>query len=189
MPISPSDATSILGAENKNTSYTGPATDYLALFTVAPRQVTDAVLNSTTTITSATASFIAGDVGTAISGYGIPAGTTIASVTNGTTVVLSASATQTATGVKVVFGGQEVTGGVGPYARQAVTWGTARDGSVANSVAINFAGMPACTVLGHGVFDAATNGSLRQSNTVTSTAVAAGNTVQYAIGALTSTVS
>jgi hypothetical protein len=56
------------------------------------RQVTDGVLNSTTTVTSATAAFVVGDVGSYIIGPGIPFGTTIASRTNATTVILSTPA-------------------------------------------------------------------------------------------------
>lgn len=63
------------------------------------RTVTDGVLNSTTTVTSATASFVASDVGSLVIGTGIPTGTTISSVTNATTVVLSAAATASASGV------------------------------------------------------------------------------------------
>lgn len=59
----------------------------------------DGVTNSTTTLTSATAAFVAGDFGKSIIGAGIPAGTTIAAVPNATTVVLSAAATATASGV------------------------------------------------------------------------------------------
>jgi len=66
------------------------------------RTVTDgATTSGSATITSATAAFTAGDVGGAVSGAGIPAGTTIASVTNATTAVMSANATATATGVSV----------------------------------------------------------------------------------------
>ncbi len=49
------------------------------------------------TITSATAKFSAGDVGATITGTGISGGTTIASVTNATTAVMSAVATATNT--------------------------------------------------------------------------------------------
>lgn len=63
------------------------------------RTVTDGVLNSTTTVTSATAAFTAADKGANVIGTGIPAGTTIATVTNGTTIVLSAAATATGSGV------------------------------------------------------------------------------------------
>jgi hypothetical protein len=66
------------------------------------RTVTDgATTSGSATITSATGAFTQGDVGAAVSGAGIPAGTTIASVTNGTTAVMSANATATATGVSV----------------------------------------------------------------------------------------
>ncbi len=53
---------------------------------------TDGVANGTTTLTSATAAFKPADAGVTIAGTGIPANTTIASVTNSTTVVLSAAA-------------------------------------------------------------------------------------------------
>lgn len=70
----------------------------------AARSVTDAVLNSTTTITSATASFVAGDVGKVLSGNAnIPAGTYIASVTNSTTAVMSAAATASVSGQSVTL--------------------------------------------------------------------------------------
>jgi hypothetical protein len=69
------------------------------------RSVSDGVLNSTTTVTSATAIFTSADVGKVISGAGIPAGNTIASVTNATTIVLSQAATATASGVALVIGG------------------------------------------------------------------------------------
>src|ERR1044071_4885764 len=53
--------------------------------TTASRSVSDGVLNSTTTVTSATAAFVAGDTGKSISAVGIPTGAVIQSVTNGTT--------------------------------------------------------------------------------------------------------
>lgn len=52
---------------------------------------TDGVANGTTTFTSATAAFTANDVGRVFHGQGVPNATTIASVTNGTTVVLTNS--------------------------------------------------------------------------------------------------
>lgn len=57
------------------------------------RSVTDGVTAASTTVTSATAAFSASDVGASISGGTIPGGATIASVTNATTVVISAAAT------------------------------------------------------------------------------------------------
>ena len=68
------------------------------------RTVTDGVLNTDTSLVSATAAFTAADVGRAVAGTGIPTGTTIATYTNATTVVLSQATTATATGVTVLIG-------------------------------------------------------------------------------------
>lgn len=67
------------------------------------RFVTDGATNTNTTVTSATAAFTSADVGSFVTGAGIPAGATIASVTNGTTVVPSSAATATATGVTLTI--------------------------------------------------------------------------------------
>lgn len=68
------------------------------------RSVTDgATTASSTTVTSATANFTAADVGAGISGGSIPGGATISSVTNATTVVVSAAATSTATAVTLTI--------------------------------------------------------------------------------------
>jgi hypothetical protein len=68
------------------------------------RAVADgATTSGSPTITSATGAFSAADVGASVTGAGIPAGTTIVSVTNATTAVLSANATATATGVSISF--------------------------------------------------------------------------------------
>lgn len=63
---------------------------------------------STTTFTSATANFNAGDVNQPIAAsvaY-VPAGTTIASVTNATTIVLSQAAIQSGTGISFTISGR-----------------------------------------------------------------------------------
>lgn len=74
--------------------------------TVNSRTVKDgATTNTSTNVTSATAAFDSGDVGKKITGTGIPANTTISSVTNATTVVISAAATATATGVTITVAG------------------------------------------------------------------------------------
>lgn len=69
----------------------------------ATRVVTDGVTSSNTALTSATAAFTPNDVGASVSGAGIANGTTISSVTNGTTVVLSQATTATASGVTVTI--------------------------------------------------------------------------------------
>lgn len=76
---------------------------YLSESSGAQRQVTDGVLNGTTTLTSATAAFVSGDVGSYVIGPGIPFGTTIASRTNGTTVLMSTAAVLSLTGGTVTI--------------------------------------------------------------------------------------
>jgi hypothetical protein len=61
------------------------------------RSVTDGVTNGTTTVTSATAAFNSNDVGAIVGCVDLPAGTTIASVTNATTIVASVAATGSGT--------------------------------------------------------------------------------------------
>lgn len=71
---------------------------------VGHRAVADGVLNTTTTVTSATAAFVQDDVGSPISATGIPSGTTIASVESATSITLSAAATATASSVALTIG-------------------------------------------------------------------------------------
>jgi hypothetical protein len=49
--------------------------------------------------------------------------------------------------------GTEVTGGPGPYARQSITFSAASAGSITNSGALTYSGMPAITVVGVDEFD------------------------------------
>lgn len=82
--------------------------DIATAWGVAQRVVTDVVTDSTTTITSATANFTAGDNGKLIISKptnGIAAGTTMTFV-NSTTATLSAPATTTGTGRIVGIGAQ-----------------------------------------------------------------------------------
>ncbi len=71
---------------------------------IGSRVVTDGVLNTTTTVTSATAVFGQGDVGTPIYGTNIPAGAYIAKVNSATSILLSAAATGTASAVTLTIG-------------------------------------------------------------------------------------
>lgn len=73
--------------------------------------VTDGVTNGTTTLTSATAIFVTSDKGKTITVSGAGVGgatllTTIASVTNATTIILTDAATSTATAHVVSYGGR-----------------------------------------------------------------------------------
>ena len=84
--------------------------------------------------------------------------------------------------------GTEVTGG--SYARQTIAFDAASSGSIDNNAAISFTGMPACTVVGIEIYDSAGSakrlayGPLTASRTVT-----AGDTVQFASGAITLSLS
>lgn len=73
--------------------------------------VLDGVSNGTTTLTSATAQFVSSDKGKTITVTGAGVGgatllTTIASVTNATTIIMAVAATSTATAHVVSFGGR-----------------------------------------------------------------------------------
>lgn len=71
-------------------------------FTLAgtPRTVSDGVtVISDATVTSATAAFVASDVGMVVAGVGIPAGATIASINSASSIELSAAATASGTGL------------------------------------------------------------------------------------------
>lgn len=84
--------------------------------------------------------------------------------------------------------GTEVTGG--SYARQTIAFDAASGGSIDNNAAISFTGMPSCTVVGIEIYDSAGSakrlayGPLTASRTVTS-----GDTVQFASGAITLSLS
>lgn len=71
----------------------------------ASRSVADGVLDSTTTVTSASVAFTNFDIGMPIEGEGIPAGAVIVAVTNPTTVVISEAATETDSGVTLTLPG------------------------------------------------------------------------------------
>lgn len=68
-----------------------------------PRTVTDGVLSSSTTVTSATANFTSADVGASITGSGIPGGTTITVIGSTTSVTISAAALATASKVSLTI--------------------------------------------------------------------------------------
>lgn len=78
--------------------------DAYAVDADSARRVADAATATSTALTSATAAFTSTDVGSLVIGEGIVAGTTISTVTNGTTVVLSQATTATASNVVVTIG-------------------------------------------------------------------------------------
>ena len=56
-------------------------------------------------------------------------------------------------------GANEVTGGAGPYARQQAAFGASASGTLSNTANIDFLGMPAVTVVGWGIWSAASAGT------------------------------
>jgi hypothetical protein len=91
-------------SNNENAQITNNA--IICSGTNAVLRARDGVTNGTTTLTSATAAFVSGDVGARIrvSYAGGILDTTIASVTNGTTVILTAGASFSQTGVTIHTG-------------------------------------------------------------------------------------
>lgn len=83
-------------------------------------------------------------------------------------------------------GGTEVTGG--SYARQALTMGTATAGSITNTVAVVFTGVPAATITHIAVYDASTGGNLLYYNALsTSIITTASAEVDFDVGNFTVT--
>lgn len=122
----------VVNATDGNFPYPEPQ-----LASVPPTQVTDAVLNGTTTLTSATAAFTLQEVGMPIAGTGIPAGTQILSRQNATTVTLDNAATSgtvavPVTGVAVTFTrfGTGGTAEVGFSGRHIISKGAAPSPSI-----------------------------------------------------------
>lgn len=80
-------------------------------------------------------------------------------------------------------GANECTGG--SYARQSVTFSAASGGASSNSGALNFTGMPACTVTHVALWSLVSGGNCLMEGALTSSkAVGAGDTFQIAIGDL-----
>ena len=80
-------------------------------------------------------------------------------------------------------GGTQVTGG--SYARQTATFTASASGATSNSANIDFAGMPAATVVSIVIFDASTAGNLLLWGTLTvNKTTDAGDTLRIATGDL-----
>ncbi len=103
-----------------------------ATFTVSGTPTTT-VSAATTTVTVSSSTLTVGStaglvVGMPVSGTGIPAGTTIASIVNGTQLVLSANATTTSTNATVAF----------PIAPQSIIFGTSELDVTQNDTSADF---------------------------------------------------
>lgn len=83
-------------------------------------------------------------------------------------------------------GASEVSGGAGPYARQAVNWDPASAGAVVSDGAIDFPGMPAVTVTHVGIWSAASGGTFVWGGALSSSKVVnAGDTFHFNDTAIT----
>lgn len=81
-----------------------PTGGRLTVLNGAARTVTDGVTtNTSTTVTSATAAFVTADIGSTISGTGIPVGSRITAVGSATSVTISNAATASGSGLTVVI--------------------------------------------------------------------------------------
>lgn len=81
-------------------------------------------------------------------------------------------------------GGTEVSGG--SYARLAVTFGAISSGSMSNTAALTFSGLPNATITHYGILTAATGGSLKVYGALNaSAAVVTGDQVQFPVGSIT----
>jgi hypothetical protein len=112
---------SVLSA-TADTVYTAPTHTVNLLMGQGPREVTDGVTNSTTTVASATINAGTGDIGRPISGAGIPNGTVIAAVASAvgaTSITLSQPATASASSVALTLGG-----GIGTLVQEVDVIGT-----------------------------------------------------------------
>lgn len=79
-------------------------------------------------------------------------------------------------------GGTEVS--TGGYAREAITFGAASGGAIANTSAVEFtaSGANFGTILAVGIFDALTTGNLLAWNEITSVTINDGDTLNFPIG-------
>jgi len=93
----------------------------------------------------------------------------------------------TATG-SATAAGTEVTGG--SYARQSVTFSAASAGSTSNSAAVSFTSMPAVTVTGIDIWGSEATPVRRWfGNLSASRTTASGDTLSFAAGAITASLS
>ena len=84
-------------------------------------------------------------------------------------------------------GASECTGG--SYARQSATFGTISGKAVSNSGALEFTGMPACTVTHVGIWSLASGGAFWWGGAATaSKTLTAGDTYRIPVGDLTATL-
>lgn len=81
-------------------------------------------------------------------------------------------------------GGTEVSGG--SYARLPITFGAISSGSMSNTAAITFSGLPNATITHYGILNASTSGTLKVYGALNSNAVViSGDQVQFPASSIT----
>lgn len=84
--------------------------------------------------------------------------------------------------------GTEVSGG--SYARQNITFSAASSGSISNDAVETFTNMPTCTVVGIELWDSAgTPSRLAYGSLTASKSLTSGDTLEFAIGSITLSLS
>lgn len=96
--------------------------------------------------------------------------------------LMTANGSATAAGTELTSGGSYVAG-TGQSLTAAL--GTASAGSVTTTSAVVFSNMPACTIVGIEIWDSTATPVRKWFGTITSTVVAAGNTLQFNSGSIT----
>lgn len=80
-------------------------------------------------------------------------------------------------------GGTEVSGG--SYARLPITFGTITGGSMSNTTALTFSGLPNATITHYGILTSLTGSTLKAYGAInTSAVVISGDQVQFPIGSI-----
>jgi hypothetical protein len=97
----------------------------------------------------------------------------------------------TTAGSNTAAGTEVVNAGGSSYSRQNITFNSASAGSTSNSAIINFTNMPATTTVGVEIWDSATGTHVRRyfGNLTASKTTALGDTLSFASGAITATLS
>lgn len=81
--------------------------------------------------------------------------------------------------------GTEVTGGTGPYARQTCAFSATATGTISNTTAITFSGMPAGTIAFFEIWDSAGTPNRKWYGSLTaSRTLQAGDSINFAAGSV-----
>lgn len=97
--------------------------------------------------------------------------------------LMTANGSASAAGTELTSGGSYVAG-TGQSLTAALPAGANTTGSVTTTSAVVFSNMPSCTIVGIEIWDSAGTPVRKWFGTITSTVVAAGNTLQFNSGSI-----